>query len=649
MKRLITPLAVGAAAFALGISVERYFLHDSTESVAGPQAEERALRERGTVAASRRDESRDGQPEASVSVDLASLRKLAGRSDGESRDARRLLERATREQILQLAAGLGTLDSNDPGDRGLKMEILRRLADHDPKAALAAVLAEDNFQVQSDVIHHVFRQLARQDLANAKLVATTLDNRALRREAIRAIAYGAGEDDPAGVARFLETLEDGREYGDFFEHWAGRNPAEASGFIGTVKDEWKRLDWTGRIARGWARGADPEAAVAWARSLGSSRERAEAVLNIAQTMAESAPAGAALLLDDLPADHTRRQFVEHLARNWAEQDLGGALQWAESLGGALRSQAIEALLPHWVRTDASSAAAYVEALPSSERHLGSLQRVGETWARIDKDAALAWAESQANPAARGRALSGIARSWAREDPQAAAAMASLLEPSDERLQILDEVARSWSGENLDLALGWIQELPPLEQNRAFRGLLDNVTEFDPAQAAALYTNLLASSQADPRGPDGYGGMAGHIAEQWSEFDPASAAGWALSIPDGNTRRHAVERVADRWLRADPLEASRWIGQLDAGDARDAAAERLVDQISGSDPDAALQWALTAQDEGRQTQMLRHVYERWQKSDSQAAEQSFSAVPVSTQQREELQGIFRREIGSGEGK
>jgi len=198
-------------------------------------------------------------------------------------------------------------------------------------------------------------------------------------------------------------------------------------------------------------------------------------------------------------------------------------------------------------------------------------------------------------------------------------MVAMLDHSQERLQVLDEVARSWSRENLDSALGWIEGLQPREQNRAVRGLLDNVAEFDPVQAAALYSKL-ASSADGSGGPEGYAGMAGHIAERWSQFDPANAADWALSLPEGDTQRRAVERVADRWLRADSLEASQWIGELEPGRVRDVAAERLVDQISESDPAAALQWALTAQDEGHQTQMLRHVYDRWRKSDPAAAQQ-----------------------------
>ena len=646
MKRLIALLGFSFASFALGVSVERYVWGDPSEPSVGTSAMKLHGRESKAEPGEVSDAGATGHPrdDSEPSLDFASLRELMARSNGNSEAARRAVHRATPEQIEKLAAGLASLDSSDPRERALKKAILHRLADQDPQGALAAVLTEENLQLKSEVIHHVFRQLARRDFAGAKQAASQLENRELRREAIRAISHEAGAENPVAVAQFLESLADGRDFGDFFEHWAGNDPSAASRYVGNVEDEWKRREWTRRIARGWARNSDPSnpgAALAWAKSLKSSRERAEAVRSIAQTMADSDPSNAALLLSELPTDHSRRHFVEHLARTWAEQDLDGALGWAESLGGTLRSEAIEALLPHWVRTDAASAAAYVDALPASERHLHSMMRVAETWSRMDKDAALEWAASQPNPAAKGRALSGIAHAWAREDPQAASEMVALLDQSEERLQVLDEVARSWSGENLDVALEWIGELPALDQNRAYRGLLDNVAEFDPAKAAAIYSELTSSrARTGSGGSGGYSGMAGHIAERWSQYDPASAANWALGLPEGDTQHHAVERVAERWLRADPLEASEWIGQLEESRARDAATERLVDQIAESDPDAALQWAMTVRDEGHQTRMMHHVFERWQKSDAAAARQSFDSAPVSPEQRAELERLFK---------
>ena len=637
MNRTIATLALGIVAFVAGVFVERHIWGGASESIIVREAERERAWKGGLESERRSNEVQDEQMRQSL--DLGTLRKAAARSHGDSHAVRRALHGATREQIRALAAGMESLDSDDPNDRALKVAILHRMADLDPQGALAAVLSED-FRVQSDVIHHVFRQLSRLDFAGAKLAASKLENRVLRQEAIRAIAHEIGSEDPIAVAGFLESQKDAREFGDFFEHWAGNDPAEASRYVGNVEDSWKRREWIRSVARGWARRSDPAAALTWAKSLSSGRERAEAIHSIAGAVADVNPPGAAPFVDELPADHMRRDFVEHLARTWAEQDLSGALKWAESLGGTLRSEAIEALLPAWVREDAASAAAYVELLPASERHLHSLKRVAESWSRIDKESALAWAGSQENPAAKGQALGGIAHAWAREDPQAASEMMGLLDYSEDRLDVLDEIARSWSRSDLGLALEWAEALPTTEQERAYRGLLDNVAEVDPAGAAGLYSELAGSSRgAGSEYPEAFPGMAGHIAERWSQYDPANAAEWALGLSHEETQRHAVERVADQWLRADPLRASEWIGQLEEGRVRDVAAERLVDQIAESDPDAALQWALTAQDLGHQTDMLRHVYERWQRSDPTAAQQSFNSAPVSAEQREELKNLF----------
>ena len=72
--------------------------------------------------------------------------------------------------------------------------------------------------------------------------------------------------------------------------------------------------------------------------------------------------------------------------------------------------------------------------------------------------------------------------------------------------------------------------------------------------------------------------------------PTDAGEWVMQMPEGESRKVAMQEVAKVWARKDPTATAEWINQFPEGTDADPAIEALVRQIRKSDPQEALDWA-----------------------------------------------------------
>ena len=166
-----------------------------------------------------------------------------------------------------------------------------------------------------------------------------------------------------------------------------------------------------------------------------------------------------------------------------------------------------------------------------------------------------------------------------------------------------------------------------------RQLADRWAASNPKEAAAWALGLPESDSIQRQAVE-------RVAERWASSNPGAAAAWVLGLPESdNIQRHAVERVTERWLRSDSMAASEWITEMPEGDARDAAAGELVRYIARSDQFSAFSWATSVSNEGYQTELMRDVLVRWQRTDPVAARSAVDTVDVTARQREEFQRIL----------
>ncbi|MED5418743.1 MAG: hypothetical protein VYA27_08570 [Verrucomicrobiota bacterium] len=367
--------------------------------------------------------------------------------------------------------------------------------------------------------------------------------------------------------------------------------------------------------------------------------------NLIENLEQGRPANfaaAARTILAMPHGPRRREALHRRASRWGRSDPTAALRWSESLTGRDRFSTMEDILRHWSEEDPASAADYVAQLPGSEHSLHLLRDLSHRWAETDRSAALEWSMALDDPALRMRALRGVASSWAEHDPAEAAAFTTdSLESPDERRHVLEAVARRWAERDLQEALEWARDLEPGDQQRATRAVLRTVAEHNPSEAATLYHEI--ANDLPAAGPINreYRHMAQEVASVWSSSSPAEAAQWALTLPErGAIRRGAVGDVTEQWMRIDSMAAGEWVKSLPPGNTRDGASERVVHMTAHTDPGSAFAWAQSIGEDHRRFGLMHHTLTPWSNVDRPAAQQALSTADIPPEVRQR----FGEELG-----
>jgi hypothetical protein len=159
-----------------------------------------------------------------------------------------------------------------------------------------------------------------------------------------------------------------------------------------------------------------------------------------------------------------------------------------------------------------------------------------------------------------------------------------------------------------------------------RDLLEQWADLNPA-AAATYA-------MQNRNPDSWRGLVGTVADEWSKRDPKAAADWAAGLETGRDKRGAIYSAISNWADADPSGAAAYVSSQPPGESRDMMAGTLAREVGQEDPASGLKWAAMVADPGNQERAvagaLRNVY---QKSTNQALQLlQNSAISPSVQQK-----------------
>lgn len=345
---------------------------------------------------------------------------------------------------------------------------------------------------------------------------------------------------------------------------------------------------------------------------------------------------ASKLILAMPPGPNRREAIHRFLSRWGRTDPKAALAWTENLTGRQKLSAMEHVLHRWAEENPSEATNYAATLPSSEHSLHLVREMARKWTEQDRPAALEWSMSQSDGAMRAHALHGVTSVWAESAPAEAAQFAAALESPFERRRVLEVVARRWASQDLGQAMEWAQGLPPSDYQHATRALLRSVAEHDPVEAATLYQEI--ATRLPDSGPIDreYRHMAETVASSWSSSSPQAAAEWAMGLPErGSIRRGAVGQIAERWMHLDSVAAREWIQSLPAGNTRDGAAERLIHMSASSDPETAFAWAETISDQDHRRGLMHHTLTQWRNTDPAAAGAALSNADVPPEVKRHL--------------
>lgn len=148
------------------------------------------------------------------------------------------------------------------------------------------------------------------------------------------------------------------------------------------------------VAQRWAH-LDAATATSWAASLGDTKERDQAILNVALELAQSDPARAVLLLERQFMADVPDGILEGVLQQWAEKSFADALAWSETLPpGARRDLVLQRLV--FVRANQNpmdAARLAEEAFADSDKRTDALASIALNWGSRDPTSAREWART----------------------------------------------------------------------------------------------------------------------------------------------------------------------------------------------------------------------------------------------------------------
>lgn len=289
---------------------------------------------------------------------------------------------------------------------------------------------------------------------------------------------------------------------------------------------------------------------------------------------------------DLPDGVEKDMALMLSLGNLASRDPSAALTLAESLpAGEEREMALR-----WVATglpprNISQALALAEGLSDPDTRKEAIAEIIAARAASDPADALSALANIQDARTRNSALAATAQAWAASDPVGALNFAVEKATLDISTNLLSELASSPrvdSGALLDAVLS---NMPSGDSfHSTVCDLFENWAAKDPSAAAQALMKI-------PPGPS-QASAAADIAAAMAKSGASKqqVAAWVASLPEGNTRKQALDSLYDAWGNTDPEGAIGEVARLQ-GVERQSAMVGLIDSWSAQNPARILDWAV----------------------------------------------------------
>jgi hypothetical protein len=327
--------------------------------------------------------------------------------------------------------------------------------------------------------------------------------------------------------------------------------------------------------------------------------RVYALRGVLRQWARQDPAAARAALAGRKEADFQRTFSLDLVEGWAEKDPQAALAYARTIEErSAKIMALALVARQLARSDAKAAAELCivfAALDVGKWHeqmprLGKIvAEVGRAFAAANGKAAAGWAESL--PAGQGgcraNSIDGVAAGWAEKDPQAALAYYTATEKDGSKADrprtcrgtgaaypaIAGQLARS----DVPAALKLVSASESLVlKSHVIHDVAVELSRRDPVAAADLVQRWAGVVDYYSYRTD----AASVVGAAWAAKEPKQAAAWAARLTPDRDRAAALRAVAATWANGSPPEALAWAKSLQ--DPCDAV-HALVGVAAGASP------------------------------------------------------------------
>jgi hypothetical protein len=292
---------------------------------------------------------------------------------------------------------LSALDTfSDPKQRdALKHNLLQSWITRAPEKALHWILSHEDAAQRDESVYSAARLLGYNDWDALRRLADSISDKHVRGLLEKAATETMSSQGPDKLWAQIRTKGwegvAGHDLNSLFEYAAKRPQKEAAAFYRSVPASLIDGEYTSDLlSEPWTL-ADPDGALAWARSLPDIRLREHTLLHINSMLTELDPDLALAQIEQTPPGKLQSRMMRNTALALAKTDLPRATEWTFSLPpGEARDEALQGLAIAAARNQGRAFALQLEKLPAGPARTRLTGEFTECWLKEDTAAASAW-------------------------------------------------------------------------------------------------------------------------------------------------------------------------------------------------------------------------------------------------------------------
>lgn len=280
------------------------------------------------------------------------------------------------------------------------------------------------------------------------------------------------------------------------QRWMQTDPAGACTFAkDKIKGGDLRLNLLRLLTKQWlATGADD--CLTWLKGLDNTVDRSLIFKSLLDDIGALPKTKAWELIQLMENGKSRDYKLVGLAEEWGEADLPGAQTWLSTLSGSDKLLAATKLLPLWTRVDPQAAIQFASTLGSGFTTSLRMEMAKE-WALQDVAGALAWADRLENETEKTRIKISAIASYAKVDPRKAVELSQTLSSRNDILQCAGDVAKEWAKTDPRAASKWVEGFPPSHaKDSAAMSIAGVWTQNEPDEALQWISGLANTTIRD---------------------------------------------------------------------------------------------------------------------------------------------------------
>lgn len=242
------------------------------------------------------------------------------------------------------------------------------------------------------------------------------------------------EVDPTAAMSFSNTMGFAGAFvrPTILQSWASVDPANAAKYYAENPREFAMMGMMGGrggpgggqngasiIAAEWAR-QDPEAAMAWASSLGA--DKGEAMNSVISEMAKTDPRKAAGMISKMDPEDQANAY-RTVAAQYGALDFAEAQSWIRSLPADEQAAALASAIGGLSNTDPAAAAKQISLMPEGDARDRATNDIVGDLARVNPQAAADFLKTQESDRAQRDGMRELMPTWTNQNPAAALAYA----------------------------------------------------------------------------------------------------------------------------------------------------------------------------------------------------------------------------------